>query len=714
VTKSPSRFARRLPLLCTVAALSGCAGYQYHADGMRLAAEGKGEAALPLLRMATQSDPGNGEYRIDLLRETSQYVGGLLARADDARRNAQGDVASDLYNKVLRVEPANDRARRGLEAIERDARNARLLADAETLLHDERVESARTKVDAVLSGDPGNVTARRLLAKLADAADREREAKAAALAARSVMNKPVTLQFRDANLRMVFEALSRTTGLNVILDRDVRSDLKTTIFVKDAAVEDTVDLILLQNQLEKRTLNANTLFVYPATAAKQKEYQDLQVRTFRVVNADVKYMQTLLKSVLKIKEVSMDERSDTLVIRDTPEAIAVAAKLIAAHDVPEPEVMLEIQVLEISHDRTSNLGIQFPTTFGVATPSDSNGNLTLSDLKHLRAGGLLASPNPLSIGFNFQLQDADANLLASPRIRARNKEKAKILIGDRVPIITNSVTPVATGSSVVTGSVSYQDVGLKLEFEPDIYSDSEVGIKINLEVSTIAEKISGPNGSLAYRIGTRNAQTSLRLRDGETQILGGLIQSNEQNTADKIPGLGHLPVVGRLFGNNNGTNSKSEIVLSVTPHVVRPPALLDASVSEVFSGTEGSIRQRALQLDPMGGVRMPAPTPASPVPAPPRAMAPTSAPAPAPAPAPVPIVAPAAAPAVQSAPVIPAAAPVAAPAAANAGQAPPPGTEAYMRRLLPLMNGHRNLPASAAASAAAPAAPASGPGDSEQ
>ena len=699
MTKVQARFAKRLPLLCALAAaLGGCAGYQYHSDGMRLAAEGKGDAALPLLRMATQSDPLNGEYRIDLLRETAQYVGDLLARADDARRTAQPEVAADLYNKVLRVEPANDRARRGLDAIERDARSARLLSDAETLLRDEHVESARAKVDAVLAGDPGNVTARRLQLKIVDAAERERESKAAAVAARSVMNKPVPLQFRDANLRMVFEALSRTTGLNVILDRDVRSDLKTTIFVKDAAVEDTVDLILLQNQLEKRTLNANTLFVYPATAAKQKEYQDLQVRTFHVVNADVKYMQTLLKSVLKIKEVSMDERSDMLVLRDTPEAIAVAAKLIAAHDVPEPEVMLEIQVLEISHDRTSNLGVQFPTSFGVATPSDSNGNLTLSDLKHLRLGNLLASPNPLSLGFNFQLKDTDANLLASPRIRARNKEKAKILIGDRVPIITNSVTPVASGSSVVTGSVSYQDVGLKLEFEPDIYSESEVGIKISLEVSTIAEKISGPNGSLAYRIGTRNAQTALRLRDGETQILGGLIQSNEQNTADKVPGLGHLPVIGRLFGNNNGSGSKSEIVLSITPHIIRPPVVLDASASELFSGTEGSIRQRALQLDPVGGVRMPATSAPAPMPAP----AATQPRAPAPAPVvPVTVVVPQVAP--QPAPASPAA--TAAAAGTNAGPVPPAGTESYMRKLLPLMNGHRNLPASAAPPSPAPAAP---------
>ena len=332
----------------------------------------------------------------------------------------------------------------------------------------------------------------------------------------------------------------------------------------------------------------------------------------------------------------------------------------------------------------------------MATPSDANGNLTLSDLKHLRAGSLLASPNPLSIGFNFQLKDTDANLLASPRIRARNKEKARILIGDRVPIITNSVTPVASGSSVVTGSVQYQDVGLKLEFEPQVYSDDEVGIKISLEVSTIAKEIAGPNGSLAYQIGTRNAQTVVRLRDGETQVLGGLISSEDRNTASKIPGLGHLPVVGRLFGNNSGTTNKTEIILSITPRIIRPPAVIDASLREVFSGTESSIRQRALQLDPVGGVRVQSSGPASPSAAPAAVTRPPAAQPRTPPAAPM-----------STAPRPPAAAPAPGttppPASSGTtGAAPPAATASYLRNLQQYLS---NRPAaSSAPSATLPAA----------
>jgi general secretion pathway protein D len=591
--------ARPLWALFVAAALaSGCAGLQHHREGMQLLAEGKRDAAIAKLQEASRLEPTNSKYRIDLLKETQAYARDLVERAEDAWRNGKTSQAVDLFTKALKIDPANDRARRGLLTMERDARSATLVAESARLLSDGNLAAAQERVDAALADNPGNAAAQKQAAVIREQVEKARQAREAQIAARSIMNKPVTLQFRDANLRMVFEALSRTTGLNVILDRDVRSDLKTTIFVKDAAVEDTVDLILLQNQLEKRSLNANTLFIYPATAAKQKEYQDLQVRTFQITNVDLKYMQTVLKTVLKIRDISVDERSGTLVMRDTPDAIAVASKVIAAHDVPEAEVMLEVEVLEVSRDRLSNLGIEFPNSFRIETPDSAD---TLGALKALTRNDLVVSK--LGLGINFRLEDSDANLLASPRIRARNKEKARILIGDRVPIITNTVTPVQSGGGVVTGSVQYQDVGLKLEFEPQVYSDQDVGIRISLEVSSIVKEIPGPSGSLAYQIGTRNAQTVVRLRDGETQILGGLISAEDRNTSARVPGLGHLPMVGRLFGNNSGNDKKNEIVLSITPRILRPPAILDASVRSVFSGTEGSMRERALQLDPVGAVQ---------------------------------------------------------------------------------------------------------------
>ncbi len=595
--------------------LAACAaGSQFHSEGMRLLAVGDRDAAIAQLREASRQEPTNSRYKLDLLNEQAAYARDLIQRADEARRIGKLDDASVLYSKASRIDPGNERATRGSAELQRDLKHQRLLADAEQALKEGRLDSARAAVKIVLTESASNAAARKLFAAIIEQQEKTDQAKAAQIAAQSILRKPVTLQFRDANLRMVFEALSRTTGLNVILDRDVRADLKTTIFVKDASVEDTVDLILLQNQLEKRTLNANTLFVYAATAAKQKEYQDLQVRTFQITNADVKYLQTVLKTVLKIKDVSADDRTNTLVIRDTPDAVAVASKVIAAHDVPDAEVMLEVEVLEVSRDRLTDIGLTLPNSFTIATPASAK---TLSDFRHLRGGQLTGTP--LSVGVNLRLEDTDANLLASPRIRARNKEKARILIGDRVPTITNTVTPVQTGTPVITGTVQYQEVGLKLEFEPTVYNDQDVGIKISLEVSNIVKEFTDGQGGRSYQIGTRNAQTSLRLRDGETQILGGLISDQDRNTAAKVPGLGHLPIVGAIFGNNNTTHSKSELVLSITPHIVRAPAITDSSLRDIFSGTESSIRERALRLDPVGEFRgqsdRTTPAPAAPAPA---------------------------------------------------------------------------------------------------
>jgi general secretion pathway protein D len=593
-----------LGVALAVALLGGCAGLRYHHEGMRLVEDGQGLEGLEQLRKAAELEPLNAEYRMDFLKATGTIANELATRAEDSVRKNDVAGARKFYLQALQVEPSNAPARQGLATLDQASRHTRWLAEAARLFAEDRLDEARAKVEQVLAENTGDLPAQRQLGLITERREKLHDEQADRAAARSIMNKPVTLQFRDANLRMVFEALSRTTGLNVILDRDVRADLKTTIFVKDAAVADTVDLILLQNQLEKRAVNASTLFVYPATAAKQKEYQDLQVRSFQIANADVKYLQTMLKSVLKIKDVSVDERSGTLVMRDTADAIAVAEKVIAAHDVPEPEIMLAVEVLEVSRDRLSNIGLQFPESITLSVPEPADG-LTLSGLRAQGDNGLLVSS--LSLGINLKLQDTDANILASPRIRARNKEKARILIGDRVPIITNSVTPVQSGGGVVTGSVQYQDVGLKLEFEPQVYNNQEVGIRIALEVSSIVKEISGPNGSLAYQIGTRNANTVVRLRDGETQILGGLISSGDRNTASKIPGLGHLPLLGKLFGNNSGSVNKTEIVLSITPHILRPPAVLDASVRHIFSGTENNMRERPLQLDPIGSDKAAAP-----------------------------------------------------------------------------------------------------------
>jgi general secretion pathway protein D len=248
----------------------------------------------------------------------------------------------------------------------------------------------------------------------------------------------------------------------------------------------------------------------------------------------------------------------------------------------------------------------------------------VNNLKHLNDASIFVSPAP-TLTLNAMLQDSDTNILSSPRLRVRNREKAKIMIGERVPMITNTVTPTTTGGSVVTGTVTYQDVGLKLDVEPEIHLDNEVSIKIGLEVSSLGLAVNNSSGSQVFRVGTRNTSTVLRLRDGEMQILGGLITDEDRSTADKVPALGQIPLLGHLFSSDNGNKSKTEIVLSITPHIVGNFKLPDARGMEYWSGTEAALRSSPLDLKPFGAVSLGSSGTTSSATTVPRAAAPTPA-----------------------------------------------------------------------------------------
>ena len=598
-------------LMLTLMLLASCSANRLHDEGMALIDQGQVVQGLEKLEEAVRQDPDNLVLRSDLIKRKEQIVRRLLIEAGSERSTGHLDRSAELYRRVLDISREDSRAKAGLENIDMDRRHNTIIAQAQELFNQHKLEEAQEVLKPVLLENPDKYEAKVLQRKI------DEEVAKAAMAGPSLrkeFRKPITLQFRDANLKLVVEALSRSSGINILLDKDVRPDLKTTIFVKDASVEDSIDLILLQNQLEKKVLSDNTILIYPSNPAKLKQYQDLMIRSFHLTNADAKEMQTMVKTLLKTKDLYVDEKTNSLVMRDTPDAIRLAEKLIAGQDLAEPEVMLEVEVIEVTRARLTELGIKLPEEIALSasgTPAQTTTNtlpgggvvttttpaqpLTLTTLKHLNGDYFNVSPINASIDLRHEVGDAD--ILASPRIRVRNREKAKILIGDRVPVITNAVTPVSTGTPVVTGSVQYIDVGLKLDVEPDIHLDDDVAIKVNLEVSSIVRELnSGP--TLAYQIGTRSANTVLRLKDGETQVLAGLINDEDRKTAQKFPGLGDLPVLGRLFSSHKNDAKKTEIVLSITPHLTRPNQRPDAKNIEFWSGTEESLRSKPLTLEP--------------------------------------------------------------------------------------------------------------------
>lgn len=588
-----------------VLALSGCAtGERQHKEGMQLIDDGRYEEGLAKLDEAVRAGPEHLSYKAAYLSRKERAVATLLDSAEAERRAGRPEQARAVYQRVLRLDPNSTPATAGLAALEADLRHAAIVRAANDAYDKGNHESARTILAPLLLEDPVKEDAQALLRRLDEKLVHDGSS---GPILRGKFKKPVTLQFRDANLKMVFEALSRTSGINVLLDKDVKADIRTSIFVKDVSVEDAIDLILLQNQLEKKIVSDNTVFIYPNQPAKLKDYQDLKIRSFHLSNADPKQMLTMLKTLLKTKDIFVHEKTNSIVIRDTPEAIRLAERLIADQDSPEPEVMLEVEVLEIQRSNLTEIGIKYPdyltlTARGTPAASGSASTVTVDDLRNLNGSGILTSP-ALAVGFNLHSDHGVVNVLASPRIRAKNREKAKIMIGDRVPVITNAVTPVASGSPVVTGNVQYLDVGLKLEVEPDVNPDNLVAIKVNLEVSSIAKEVpNAQSGTLAYQIGTRNASTVLRLRDGETQVLAGLISDHDRKTTVEIPYIGRIPVLGRLFSSHRDDVGKSEIVLSITPRIVRANKARDARELEYWSGTETTLRNAPLVLKPVGSV----------------------------------------------------------------------------------------------------------------
>ncbi len=582
---SLSRFARFLAGTVVVLTLTGCAA-RWLQDEARIDFNlGRMEQGIAKLEEAARREPENLVLRADLKRWKRAWVENLLIVSDAAYAGSRWREAETGYRRVLDLDEGNANARHGLELVEQAYQYEHAVYAAKELIKQGDLSAAHARIRSIVQADPSHSDAKRLLAEI-----EERQAREAAGSGngKAKPEKPVNLEFRDAKLSMVFEALSRASGLNFVVDKDVKGDTKTSIHIKDLSVNSALDLLVVQQALRRKVLADNTVLVYPNTPEKRKLYDEQIVKSFYLTHAEPKQAMNLLKTMLETKVLFMDEKARLVVMRDSPEAVRMAEKLMGTLDLSEAEVMLEVEVIEIQRSKLMELGIKYPTqwTLSAAGAAGAAGGAALTLDKVLALTKPDITSTSLSATADFRREITAADILASPRIRARNREKAKILIGDRVPVITNAVTP-TIGASVVTGSVQYIDVGIKLDVEPVIHRDNDVAIKLTLEVSSIVKEILNPiSGTQAFQIGTRTASTLLQLKDGETQVLAGLITDEERQSSNRIPGLGDLPILGRLFSSQRDDTKKSELVLSITPHVVRAAPHADPRLTEFLFGTD--------------------------------------------------------------------------------------------------------------------------------
>lgn len=603
---NPLLISSRMAAMLILCVCAGCATHPAIRESQALMDAGRLDDSVQRLEAGVRESGNDTELRALYFRQRDRVSAQLVALAEAERLQGRLDEAQALYERAARLDANNPRVRDGMIALENERRVAARMTQARTLLAKGDSAGAERVLREVLSVAPTQAEARRLMARLRADAPRPDAAPTALTAA---LSKPITLDFRDVPIKSVFDVIARTSGVNFVFDKDVRSDTRVTIFVRDASVEEVIGLVLTTNQLERKLLNQNTLMIYPDTPVKARDYKDLVTRTFYLANTDVKQAQTMIRTLVKTRDIFVDEKLNLVIIKDTAEAVRLAEKLIESLDMAEPEVMLDVEVLEVTRSRLQELGIRFPDQIGYGrlqpdlnTTIVNNGvtqsNTTLGgtlaqgfvDLRN--RNGLTSFVSNPALTLNLRSEAGDGNTLANPRIRVKNREKAKIHIGDKLPVFTTT----STANVGVSASVSYLDVGLKLDVEPNVYLDDEVGIKVQMEVSSVTREVTGPAGSLAYQIGTRSAATVLRLRDGETQVLAGLISDEERSSANRLPGLGDIPTLGRLFSSTRDNNSKTEIVLLITPRIVRNVARPDANAVNEPAGSEADVGAPPIQL----------------------------------------------------------------------------------------------------------------------
>jgi general secretion pathway protein D len=390
---------------------------------------------------------------------------------------------------------------------------------------------------------------------------------------------PITLNFRQTDIRTAFEFIAKSFSIDVVFDDGVKT-MPVTLFAKDVTFEEALSLILATTKTFYKTVGANTILIAPDSKEKRGQYEDQLVRVFQLTNIHAKEMADILKGVIPLKKVIVNDDLNTIIVRDTEEAIKVAEKVIGVNDRRPAELILEVEILEVNRSKAERLGLDLGTyNVKASIPSTAIIPVTGSIKDAIMNSAVLTLP---SATFNFYKQDVDAKTLANPRVRVLSGKNAKIHIGDRVPLRAATIQD-ATGQ--VRTTYDYKDIGIKLTAEPVIHLDNSVTVKLGLEVSSLGQNI-GTATEPAYSIGTRNADTYMLLRDGETAILGGLIRDEERKARVKVPLLGDIPVVGYIFTSADDTGSRTDVLLTITPRVVRGWDIPDKESQMFVSGSE--------------------------------------------------------------------------------------------------------------------------------
>ena len=570
--------------------LCGCsAGLQSFKQGKLALEQENFDQAVSKFLAASEQNPTNRQYLLDLKYAKSKAALTHKKKGNDLYLRQFYVEALQEYQLAATMDGSLFTALDGANKCRNQLQVASLINTAEELLQQKKPDAALDQLQKALHILPNSETALQLKDKI-----KETQFSLVDGIELDVLSRdPIALNFHDAKLTTVFEILTKLSGINFILDEDLQNN-RTSLYLEQASFAQAMELVLRMNNLEKKILNKKTIILYPKTRDKQKQFEDQVIQVFYLSHMGAKNAVKLLRSMLQVRKVFIQEELNAVVIRDQPDVIRLAQKLIEAIDRGNSEVVFDLELIEVNQSDDLELGVKLSDySVSAGLSQAGSGVIAASSLAATDAtDGLASSLSNLksfyslpTATFNFAKTKADTEILANPKIRVRNKEKAKVHIGSREPIVT-----VTTDDGVTSDSVSYIDVGVKLEIEPTVQLDQTIVARVALEVSNVSGRETTSSGTVVITISTTTADTALTLLDGEQTIIGGLIRSDKTKTKYKIPLLGDIPFIGELFNAQEDSKNKREILLSITPHIVRSVHVPTNDSATVWSGSEDDFR----------------------------------------------------------------------------------------------------------------------------
>ena len=592
------RTIHRLGIFIFITLLVACT-LQEMRLGEELEKKGDWDGAVAAYRDALKKEPFNQELDEKFRHAKTRAAEQHFSQGREWLKQRKIAEALQEFEIALGLDPEKPEYHTALTEIWRLRSARETLLDAKQMEGLGRFDEALTLYESAVELDPSLTEAVEGITRVVQ---QQQETQAI-----GESEEPVTLRFQNTRLKQVFEILARTANIDILFDKDVRDDL-VTIFTKDTPFNEALNLILNTNQLFAKRVGSDRLLIIPDTKQKREQYEELQIRTFYLSNAKAKDMANLLRTILETKRVYVNEPLNTVVIRDQPNKIALADQIILANDRQDAEVLFDVEVLEVNRTKTQRLGTQFAKSAGFGAFPD-----TFDDAGTLAAKAFSILPStftyknltslgedsylftfPSSILLNFFKQESEAKTLSSPKLRILNNEKGSINVGDQVPILlsTTNVLPgqASTGAVPTTStvtSIEFKDTGIKLTIEPQVHLNNSITLRLQIEVTRLGDRVILQSDPLItqFRFGKRTADTALNIRDGETVVLAGLIAEEDRKTREGVPGIDDIPVVGDLLSNSDTDKITTEVILVVTPHIVRklnPPKLAKHTM---WSGT---------------------------------------------------------------------------------------------------------------------------------